>query len=126
MQNMAESQVKRMKQRKRGKDRLEEAKRNIGKHELEIAKLYAKALASIHQTANHNQLSLFHAPQGTMIPMQSPTELNSPGLTPPHSSTPQSNPRNGFVNELNVERLLIWHCLRRGKQKNNKIVYIKT
>ena len=28
MQNMAEAQVKRMKQRKRGKDRLEEAKRN--------------------------------------------------------------------------------------------------
>ena len=28
MQNMAESQEKRMKQRKRGKDRLEEAKRN--------------------------------------------------------------------------------------------------
>ena len=38
-----------------------------------------------------------------MIPMRIPTELNSPGLTSPYSSTPQSNPRYGFVNELNDE-----------------------
>ena len=43
----------------------------------------------------------FHAPQGTMIPMRGPAELNTPGLTPPYSSTPESNSRYGFVNELN-------------------------
>ena len=62
MQNMAESDVKRMKmvldsekkreERKR-KDRLEKAERNR-KHELEIAKIYATVFASMHQTVNHN------------------------------------------------------------------------
>ena len=33
-----------------------------------------------------------------MIPMQGPAELNSPGLTPLYLTTPQSNPRHGFVN----------------------------
>ena len=104
MQSMAESQVKRMKmtldvekRERRRKDWLEQAERTR-KHELEIAKFYITAFASIHQTANLNQLLPIHAPQGTMIKMQGPTELNSPGLTPPYLTTPQSNPRNGFVN----------------------------
>ena len=62
MQNMAESQVMRMKitldaeekrEERRRKGRLEEAERNR-KHELETVKIYATALASIHQTVNHN------------------------------------------------------------------------
>ena len=104
MQNMAESQVKRMKmtldvekRERRRKDWLEQAERTR-KHELEIAKFYITAFASIHQTANLNQLLPIHAPQETMIKMHGPTELNSPGLTPPYLTTPQSNPRNGFVN----------------------------
>ena len=110
-QNMAESQVKRMKmtldaeekrEERRKKDRLEEAGRNR-EHELEVAKTYATAFASIHETANRNQLFLFHAPHGTMIPMRSATELNSLGITPRYSSTPQSNPRYRFLNELNDE-----------------------
>ena len=72
--------------------------------ELEIAKTYVTAFASIHQTANHSQLLLFHAPQRTMIPMRSATELNSPEITPPYSSIVQSNPCYGFLNELNDER----------------------
>ena len=98
---------------RRRKDRLEKAKRNR-KHELEI---YATVFASIHQTANHNQLLPFHAPQGTMIPMRSPTELNSPGLTPPHSSTLQSNPHYGFVNELNDESHPFLFKAWQGKKK---------
>ena len=85
---------------RRRKDRLEEAGRKR-KHELEIAKMYATALPSIHQTNNRNQLLPFHAPQEKMV--QSPTKLNSPGLTLPHSSTLQCNFRYGFVNELNDE-----------------------
>ena len=84
-------------EKRRRKDWLEQAERTR-KHELEIAKFYITAFASIHQTANLNQLLPIHAPQETMIKMQGPTELNSPGLTPPYLTTPQSNPRNGFVN----------------------------
>ena len=105
MQDMAESQVTRIEEEieeRRREDRVEETERNR-KHELEIAKMFATAFASIHQTAYHNQFLSFHALQGTMVPMQSPTEFNSPRLTPPYSSTPRSNPRYRFVNELNNE-----------------------
>ena len=111
MQNMTDLQVKRMKmnldaeekiEERRRKDRLVETERNR-KHEFEIAKIYSAAFASIHQTASHNKLLPFHAPQGTMIPMESPTELYSLGLTPPYSSTPQSNSHYDIVNELNDE-----------------------
>ena len=84
MQNMTESQVKRMKmtldaeqkrEERRRKDLLEEAKRDR-KHELEISKIYATIFASTNRTASRSQLLPFHAHQGSTIPMRSPTELN--------------------------------------------------
>ena len=67
MQNMAKSQVKRMKMaldaeerrdERKSKERMEEAERNR-KHELEIAKIYAAAFASNHQQ-NLSQSTLTH------------------------------------------------------------------
>ena len=105
---------------RRTKDRSEEAERNR-KHESEIAKIYTIAFVSIHQTGNHNQLLPFHAPQGTATPVPSPTELSSPGLTPPYSLTSQSDPHQGFLNELNNDNhpnMALLKAWQAKKQKN--------
>ena len=105
---------------RRRKDRSEEAERNR-KHESENAKIYTIAFVSIHQTANHNQLLPFHAPQGTVIPMRSPTELSSPGLTPPYSLTSQSDPHYSFLIELNDDshlNMALFKAWQAKKQKN--------
>ena len=133
MQNMAKSQVKSMKmtldteekrEERRRKYQLQEAERNRN-HELNITKIYATAFVSIQQTANHYQLLPFHASQKTVIQMRSPTELNSPGLTPPYSLTPQSNHCYGFVNKLNDEshpNMALFKARQAKKQQQKKTI----
>ena len=92
MQNMAESQTKRLKmtleaeekrEEKKRLERLEEAERNR-KHEIEIAKIYAAAFASNNQ--NSIQATTYFAPTSAIT-----RRLTSPQTRPPqrfHSATP--------------------------------------
>ena len=94
MQNMAESQTKRLKmtleakekrEEKKRQERLEEAERNR-KHEIEIAKIYAAAFALNNQNSIQATTPTYFAPTSAIT-----RRLTSPQTSPPqrfHSATP--------------------------------------
>ena len=115
MQNMAESQTKRLKmtleaeekrEEKKRQERLEEAERNR-KHKIEIAKIYAAAFASNNQNSIQATTPTYFAPPSAIT-----RRLTSPQTSPPqrfHSATPSpltsspSIPANfSFLDEPNM------------------------